>query len=177
VSDAADVRLRVAVPDDAPRLARVAARLFAETFGADNTPEDMAAYLASAYGPERQRAELEDRDARVWLAEADGAPEPVGFAHLHRAAVPASLAAEPAAEVVRLYVDRPWHGRGVAARLMDACVEQARAWRCATLWLGVWERNPRAIAFYERQGFRRAGTKTFTLGRDVQTDLVMLREI
>jgi ribosomal protein S18 acetylase RimI-like enzyme len=74
---------------------------------------------------------------------------------------------------VRIYADREWHGRGVAAALMRACVAQARDWRCDVVWLGVWEDNPRAIAFYEKTGFRAVGRQTFLLGSDVQHDLVM----
>jgi diamine N-acetyltransferase len=170
------VALRRATPDDAPALARFGARVFAETFGADNRPEDLAAYLAAAYGDDRQRAEIADPDARVWIAEAD-AGEPAGYALLRRGAAPACVSAARPAEVVRFYVDRAWQGRGVAGRLMDACLADAAAWVCDAVWLGVWERNPRAIAFYERAGFRRVGTQPFTLGADVQTDWVMVRPL
>jgi ribosomal protein S18 acetylase RimI-like enzyme len=60
---------------------------------------------------------------------------------------------------------------------MRACVEQARAWHCDVLWLGVWEHNPRAIAFYEKQGFRKVGRHTFMVGSDVQYDDVMARPL
>ena len=172
------VALRVATPADAAPLARLAARLFAEAFAADNTPEDMAGYLASAFTEERQRRELEDPGSRVWIAVPPraAAPEDVaGYAQVRRAAGPACVTARRPAELARLYVDRAWHGRGVANALMDACLAQAEAWECDGVWLGVWERNARAIAFYERRGFRRVGTQTFLLGRDVQTDLVMER--
>jgi ribosomal protein S18 acetylase RimI-like enzyme len=80
-------------------------------------------------------------------------------------------------ELVRFYVVRDWHGRGVAQRLMDACVAEARRRGGRTLWLAVWQENPRAIAFYRKAGFRLAGTTTFRLGSQVQDDDVMAMTI
>ena len=61
-------------------------------------------------------------------------------------------------EVQRIYFDQAWHGRGVGDTLMARCVDQARAWHCDVLWLGVWEENPRAIAFYRERGFERSAS-------------------
>jgi ribosomal protein S18 acetylase RimI-like enzyme len=80
-------------------------------------------------------------------------------------------------EVVRFYVDRPWHGRGVAHQLMAAAADAAQAAGARTLWLGVWERNPRAIAFYRKCGFEDVGTQIFVLGADHQQDLVLARSL
>ncbi len=60
---------------------------------------------------------------------------------------------------------------------MDACFEQARRHDHDVIWLGVWEYNPRAQRFYEKNGFREVGKHTFQLGTDAQTDLVMQREL
>jgi ribosomal protein S18 acetylase RimI-like enzyme len=80
-------------------------------------------------------------------------------------------------ELKRLYVARAWHGRGVAQALMDAALDAARARGARTLWLGVWERNPRAVAFYGKYGFTRVGEHTFLLGADPQTDWVLARPL
>lgn len=80
-------------------------------------------------------------------------------------------------ELKRLYVARAWHGRGVAQALMNAVLDAARARGAKTLWLGVWERNPRAVAFYEKYGFTRVGEHSFILGSDVQTDWVLARPL
>jgi ribosomal protein S18 acetylase RimI-like enzyme len=80
-------------------------------------------------------------------------------------------------ELVRIYVDQALIGRGVGAVLMQASLDEARRMGCDAMWLGVWERNERAQAFYRRWGFEVAGTQPFQLGADPQTDLVMGREI
>ena len=78
-------------------------------------------------------------------------------------------------ELKRIYVAKAWQGRRVAQALMDASLDAARARGARTLWLGVWERNPRALAFYEKYGFTRVGEQTFVLGNDEQTDWLFAR--
>jgi ribosomal protein S18 acetylase RimI-like enzyme len=76
-----------------------------------------------------------------------------------------------------VYVDPAWQGQRVGESLVDACVAQARAWHCDSLWLGVWKENARAIAFYRRLGFQEVGSQTFRIGNDIQNDLVMSRTL
>jgi ribosomal protein S18 acetylase RimI-like enzyme len=172
------VAIRRATPADAPVLAAFAEAAFADTFAADNTPEDMAAYLAEAFGEEKQREELADRSRVVLLAERDG--ELAGYAMLNDVTAPAgttSMALTDAIEIARLYAGRRWIGTGIGPALMQACldlaVERKREW----VWLGVWERNARAIAFYARWGFTDVGSQSFQLGADRQTDRIMARRL
>ena len=168
--------LRVADVGDAELLADLGRRLFEQTFGAENSSKDMHQYMSEAFAPARQLQELADPDRVAWLAAVDGR-EPVGFAMVRRESVGDGVAASTPVEVERIYVDSALHGGGVGRRLMDACVTQARAWKADVLWLGVWERNPRAISFYEKGGFRTVGSHTFLLGTDEQRDIVMARPL
>ena len=93
---------------------------------------------------------------------------------VRRHAPPACVAGEAPIELQRFYVDRAWHGRGIAQRVMAAARDAARQLGGRTFWLGVWERNPRAIAFYEKCGFRDVGSHAFRLGGDLQTDRIMV---
>jgi diamine N-acetyltransferase len=162
-----------AVPADAAELACAAAMLFAQAFGEDNTPENMAAYVAESFTETRQRHEIDDPQSRIWLARAEGGAL-VGYAHLRFGSwPPASETKTPAAEIARLYTDRNWHGRGLGAALMKACIAVAREARVDVLWLGVWERNLRARTFYQKHGLRVFGEQSFMLGSDRQRDLVM----
>jgi GNAT superfamily N-acetyltransferase len=173
---AASFTIRQAVPSDALALSSFAAAAFADTFAADNTPEDMAAYLAGAFGEARQRAELSDPAWTVLLAERGG--ELMGYAMLRDDAVPASvsgIAAGSAMEIARLYAGRRWIGTGVGAALMQRCIELAVTRGREWVWLAVWERNARAIAFYARWGFTDVGSQLFQLGADRQTDRIMAR--
>jgi GNAT superfamily N-acetyltransferase len=173
MSGRSDVVLRTATAttDDAATLASLGARLFQQAFGADNDPEDLRLFLARTFAPSAQLTELADADRVVWIAEIAG--EPVGYATLRRGSRSLCVSARSPAEVQRIYADSSWHGRGVGAALMQACIEEARTSGCDAVWLGVWERNPRGIAFYEKWGFRRVGEQRFLVGTDSQRDHVM----
>lgn len=172
--------VRTADPSDAPTLSAFAARTFAAAFGADNTAADMTRYVAEAFTPERQAAEIADADGVVLLADVSdptGVGHLAGYAHLVAGPGPAAVTGPPLMELKRLYVDPRWHGRGVAPALMDAALHAATARSARTLWLGVWERNARVAAFYAKYGFRRVGEHTFVLGGDPQTDWLMARTV
>jgi ribosomal protein S18 acetylase RimI-like enzyme len=171
----APVSIRRGAAADASLLAAFAARTFAETFAATNTPEDMQAHLARAYGVPQQTAELTDPDTVTLLAERDGGL--VAYAQLRRGPAPACVDAQGAIELHRFYVDRPAHGSGVARLLITAVQAAAAAAGARHLWLGVWEHNPRAIRFYEKNGFVDVGSQDFVLGADRQTDRVMVAPV
>jgi ribosomal protein S18 acetylase RimI-like enzyme len=174
------IQVRPAAVADAPRLSRLGAATFRETFEGENTAEDMARYLAEAFTPDRQAAEITDPASTVLLAEhrgASGDAELVGYAHLVSGPAPEAVRGRAPLELKRLYVARAWHGQRVAQALMDAALDAARARGAETLWLGVWERNPRAAAFYRKYGFERVGEHTFVLGADAQTDWLLARPL
>ncbi|HKO58540.1 MAG TPA: GNAT family N-acetyltransferase [Thermoanaerobaculia bacterium] len=164
--------IRRARPADAAPLAELAARTFHEAFAAGNTPEDLAAYLAQTYGKAQQLREILDDDVITLVTEEDG--ELIAFAQVRRGPAPECVAGPDPVELARFYVDRPFHGRGIAQQLMDAARAAARNLGGRTFWLGVWEHNPRAIAFYVKCGFRDVGSHLFLVGSDLQTDRVMV---
>jgi diamine N-acetyltransferase len=174
-ASAPPLRVRSAVPPDARRLADFAAAAFTDTYAADNTPADMTAYIAGAFGERQQRDEILDAACLVLLAERDG--ELAGYALLRDGAPTAASAAHVsnAMEIARLYASRRWIGTGVGSALMQHCLDAAAARGRAWAWLGVWERNARAIAFYRRWGFTDVGSQVFQLGSDRQTDRIMAR--
>ena len=174
------LNIRPATLGDAPALSRLGATTFREAFETENAPEDMARYVGEAFTPDRQAGEIADQNGTVLLAEHWTDPadaELVGYAHLRWAPVPEPVRGASPVELKRLYVLGAWHGRGVAQALMDAVIGAARAGGAQTLWLGVWERNQRAVAFYAKYGFSRVGEHTFMLGDDSQTDWLLVRNL
>jgi GNAT superfamily N-acetyltransferase len=165
------VRIRRAHAGDAAVLTAFATRTFEEAFSHMNEPAHMAAYLEQAYGLAQQTAELSNPDVITLLAYVED--RLAAFTQLRRRPPPACVTGAQPIELWRFYVDRPWQGRGVAQRLMTAVFAAARDMAGRTLWLGAWERNPRALTFYARCGFRDVGTDDFWLGSDRQTDRVL----
>ena len=165
--------IRLAMPTDAAPLAEFGARTFEDTYGAANTPENMSLYLARTYGVARQAAEIDDAAMSTIVADSDG--RLAGFAQLRAGPAPASVTGGIPVELLRFYVDRLWHGRGVARALMAAVDREASRRGAAVIWLSVWEHNERAKAFYCKCGFADVGGTVFVLGSDPQQDRVMAR--
>jgi ribosomal protein S18 acetylase RimI-like enzyme len=170
-----EVTIRRANREDAGLVAELGARTFAETFASDNTPQDMASYIAASFNVAQQTAELCDPDATVLIAEVGGIA--AGYAMLHAGEPAEGVDGPKPVELVRLYVSREWLGRGLGEALMRACVNEAQQAGHKTIWLGVWERNTRAQAFYRKWHFRTVGEHVFQLGSDPQRDLLMERAV
>ena len=167
-------------PENAALLADLAERLFRETYAPDHDSPDVEIYVRTAFGRNRQQAELAQPGAVTLLVRSPEQDAPLGYVQLRPAPLPAEAAAHtgvygPAMEISRFYVDRRWHGRGVAQQLMAACIGDAERRHARAVWLAVWEHNHRAIAFYERQGFRQAGMQPFQFGNSPELDPVMVR--
>jgi len=169
------ITIRRAAVSDAELLSALGATTFHSAFAADNNPHDMAAYLAAAFNPAQQAAELADTRATFLIAEIEG--QAVGYAKLLAGDSPACVIGAKPIELERIYSLKAWLGRGVGEVLMHACAEEAERGGYQTLWLGVWGRNARARAFYRKHGFREVGEKIFQLGSDPQTDVVMERAL
>ncbi|GGG29246.1 GNAT family N-acetyltransferase [Hymenobacter glacieicola] len=158
----------------AAQLAELGQRLFHETYAAQNAPEDMAAYEAATFSPEKQLSELQDSNTVFLLAQL--VQEVVGYAKLK---LHSTLGLDPdktpedRLEVERLYVSQDWIGTGLGAALMRRAIEEARQQGSRAVVLGVWEKNARALEFYRRFGFKQVGTHPFTVGSDEQTDLIL----
>lgn len=160
---------------DARQLAVLAEQTFRATFEAMNTPEDMNLHSQAHYSETLRGREILDSAIDTLVCEHSG--ELVAFAQLRWGPGPEILGAQQPVEIERLYVSKEWHGRGVAQDLMATAIGLAEARGADQVWLGVWERNPRAIAFYRKCGFAEVGEHTFLLGTDPQRDIVMKRVI
>lgn len=169
------ITIREGQPTDARDLAEIASRTFRETFAEDNRPEDLEHHLTTAYGPEQQLSELTRPDMVTLLGEVDG--RLVAYAQLRMGTAPDCVRGDSPVELWRFYVSREWHGRGVAQQLMKSVEAEACRRGGRTLWLGVWERNQRALAYYRKTGFADVGSHVFMLGTDPQTDRIMVRPL
>ncbi|MEO0770073.1 MAG: GNAT family N-acetyltransferase [Cyanobacteria bacterium J06649_4] len=167
--------VRQANPDDAECFSQLAERAFRETFTTEENLADMALYCKQTFGVEVQSRELRDPNNVLLLAEVEG--RLAGFAQIRLCSPKDCVEATQPLELYRLYVLRPWHGRGVAQELMERVLAIAAESNADQLWLGVWEHNPRAIAFYKKYGFQFVGEHVFQFGNDPQRDLIMMKAV
>jgi ribosomal protein S18 acetylase RimI-like enzyme len=169
------ITTRIATAVDNVILAEMGARTFSDTYAKDNTPDDIAAYQAASFSSEIQAGKLADPSAFFIIAEVDDIP--AGYAQLNLGTAPEEITGTRTIEIERIYSVKLWIGQGVGGALMSACLELAAEKGCDTIWLGVWEHNPRAIAFYTKRGFKIVGSHMFKLGNDIQNDLLMQRNV
>jgi ribosomal protein S18 acetylase RimI-like enzyme len=135
----------------------------------------MDAYLRASFSPDIQFRELSQPDVIFLIAESQG--NPIGYAQLVMNSKDESIQGARPLELRRIYALQEYLGKGVGKELMNATIEEAGRRGCDCVWLGVWERNQRAIDFYRKWGFRVVGSHTFVLGEDQQNDFVMELEL
>lgn len=167
--------VRRATCADAESLSNFATRTFIETYADYPDPANLLGYALEAFAPLRQSHELADPHATTLLAFRDEAL--CGFARVCGGTAPPCVRGDDAIELQRLYVDRRWHGTGVGQELLQQVHRVAAGCGGVTLWLKVWERNARAIAFYRKSGFVDAGHTDFFLRSDRLTDRVLVMNL
>jgi ribosomal protein S18 acetylase RimI-like enzyme len=169
------VNIRRATAGDVKLLQDIGIQTFYDTFAEVNTKADMDQYLEMNFNDARIILELADTDNLFFVAESNG--QSAGYAKLRKGTTPVELQGANAIELERLYVAKEFLGKRVGQALMDHCLSKAREENFNTVWLGVWENNLRAIAFYKKCGFEKFGAHAFLLGTDLQTDHMMKIDI
>jgi diamine N-acetyltransferase len=167
--------IRRAALEDAALIAEFGARTFEATFGADNRPQDIRQYIAENFSPQQIERELVDPSSIFLLAYED--ERLIGYAKLCDGEKPDFVNSPDPIELVRIYVESNLIGAGYGSAIMQACLDAAQDAGYHSIWLGVWEKNLRAIKFYKKWGFVELGTHVFILGEDAQNDLVLGRTL
>ena len=165
------INIRIADYTDAERVALIAEKTFRETFGAFNTKEDMDEHCKKSYGAEIQQGEIADTNKCTLVCEADN--KIIGYAQINWNKSFDGIQGSPQAEIQRIYIVKDRHGTGAAQELMKVILGMLRQRKIRHVWLGVWEKNPRAIAFYKKFGFVETGEHVFLLGSDPQRDIIL----
>lgn len=164
------ITIRRITLNDAPVLSEIGNRTFFDTFTGTCTEEDMQEFLAEYFNLDQVRKELSNPNDFFFFAELDG--QPAGYLRMMEDYSSFSLMKKwRALELKRIYVDKPFHGKGIAQKLIAFAEQFAKDNNYEVLWLGVWEHNYRAKRFYEKSGFVDSGyTHDFPIGNTPQTD-------
>lgn len=165
--------IRRARPRDAEALAAIGARTFTETFGHLYPPQDLAGFLAEAYGVAKTRADLEDPARAAWLVEADG--QAIGYAQVGPCALPHPEVTAASGELKRFYFLKGWQNRGLGKPLFAAALGWLLKDGPRDVWIGVWSENFGAQRFYAREGFEKVGEYGFQVGGTVDHEFILRR--
>ncbi len=169
------ITIRRASASDAELIADLSRQSFYETFASLNTAEDMELFMSKQFSREILIKEVEEVDG-IFLLAFNG-EESVGYARLREGDQHPEFNSEPAIEIARLYATKGSIGKGVGKELMQEGIRIARDMNRTIIWLGVWEKNDRAIAFYNKWGFEKFAEHDFVLGNDVQRDWLMYKKM
>ncbi|WAC13072.1 GNAT family N-acetyltransferase [Dyadobacter pollutisoli] len=156
---------------DLATIQQIGRETFLETFAEANTEADMEKYLAENFSDEKMNSELSNPDSQFFIAWDDKIP--VGYLKVNSGLAQTELKDPSSLEIERIYVKKAYHGQMVGQILYEKSLEVAQLQKNAYLWLGVWEQNPKAIRFYEKNGFKVFDKHIFKFGEDEQTDIMM----
>ncbi|KRL77907.1 GNAT family N-acetyltransferase [Secundilactobacillus paracollinoides] len=160
---------------DLATLHTLSIQTFTETFGRYNTDANMSSYLATSYAPDQLKAELTNSDSDFVFLHVNG--QLAGYLKLNQGAAQSDDMGKDYLEVERIYIKSAFQHSGLGRTLITYAEEQAEKKHLTKIWLGVWEHNENAKAFYQRLGFHQTGAHDFFLGDEQQTDFIMEKEL
>ena len=167
------ITIRYATIADAEMIADMSRQTFYETFARQNTDEDINKFMNEQFTKKALMKEVELNDSTFFLAY-DG-KEPVGYTRMREGDKRPEFAGKTSIEIARIYAVQSSIGKGVGKALMKTCLDVAAEQKKEVIWLGVWEKNNRAIDFYTKFGFNKFAEHEFLLGNDLQTDWLMMK--
>ncbi|PZP41424.1 MAG: GNAT family N-acetyltransferase [Pseudopedobacter saltans] len=170
-----NIEIKRAFIGDIEKLQKIGRSTFVETFAGDNTKENMANYLEKGFSLEKLRLELQDPCSEIFFAQKEDLI--IGYLKLNFGNSQTERQQDDALEIERIYVLKAFHGLKVGQLLYEKTVDIATERKIRYIWLGVWEKNARAIHFYQKNGFKEFDKHIFQLGSEAQTDIMMKLEL
>lgn len=167
--------LRRCTVNDVDILRNFSMKTFYETFSHMNTPENMDAYLNQAFARDKILSELLNVSSSFYFLYSDN--NLAGYLKLNEAPAQTEIHDACSMEIERIYVSKEYQGKKLGGHLMEAAINLSVQEKKQYIWLGVWEKNEKALCFYKRFGFYKIGTHSFFMGDDKQTDYIMRKDL
>lgn len=161
--------------ENVSELQRISVETFTETFKEQNSPEHLNAYLEKAYNLETLKQELANPSSHFFFVYWN--QEIAGYLKVNMDEAQTEAMGSGSLEVERIYVKKHYQKHGLGKALLNKAFEIALDEKKQTIWLGVWEDNTNAIAFYQKKGFVQTGSHSFFMGDDEQVDLIMTKTL
>lgn len=165
------IRIRKASIADLEIIQEISIKTFVETFAEANTPENLESYVQENFNTARVASEINNPESMFYLATLD--TNTFGYLKLNFGNAQTEIHSPEAMEIQRIYVLKEFHGKKIGQLLLNHAVKIGQQSGVDSIWLGVWEKNHKAIEFYSKNDFADFGKHTFILGKDEQTDLLM----
>lgn len=164
------VHIRRISVSDVSSLRQLAITTYQNTFKDSNTDANMKAYLQNGFSIEKLTQEIQNENSEFYFAELD--QQHIGYLKINYGKAQTEFKNEDSLEIERIYVLKEYHGKGIGQELFNYALKRAKNREVKYVWLGVWEHNPRAISFYEKNGLEVFDQHPFKMGDDIQTDLL-----
>lgn len=161
--------------DDLQTLQEISIETFSDTFKDQNSPETMKAYLERAFTLEQLERELTNTNSQFYFVYLNN--EVAGYLKVNTADAQSEKMGIESMEVERVYIRTSFQKHGLGKLLLNKAIDLAFEQNKKKIWLGVWEKNENAIAFYEKMGFIQTGTHSFYMGDEEQIDLIMTKTL
>lgn len=161
--------------EELENLRDISIKTFIDSFSDANSKDDMDQYILESRSIEKITREFDNPESVFYFAISDETP--VGFMKLNRGVAQNECKYENSMEIQQIYVDKEFQNLKIGQLLLDSALNKAVGEHFDFIWLGVWEHNPKAIRFYERNGFQLFSKHEFRLGKDLQTDLLMKKQL
>ena len=169
------IHLQKITKNNVQDLQEVSIQTFTETFKDNNSEKSLNDYLNTAYELTKKKKELENPHSEFYFAYFNN--ELAGYLKININDAQSEKMGENALEVERIYIKKSFKRRGIGRHLIETAEQLAKKYQKNLMWLGVWEYNPKAIAFYETLGFKVIGAHSFFMGEEEQTDLIMSKQL
>ena len=169
------IHLQKITKNNVQDLQEVSIQTFTETFKDNNSEKSLNDYLNTAYELTKLEKDLENPHSEFYFAYFNN--EIAGYLKININDAQSEKMGENALEVERIYIKKSFKRRGIGRHLIETAEQLAKKYQKNLMWLGVWEYNPKAIAFYETLGFKVIGAHSFFMGEEEQTDLIMSKQL
>lgn len=160
---------------DLQTLQEISIETFYDAFKDQNSPESMNAYLESAFNLNQLEKELTNISSQFYFVIFHN--EIVGYLKLNTGDAQSEKMGDESLEIERIYLKSKVQKNGLGKLLINKAIEIARESNKQNIWLGVWEKNDNAIAFYQKMGFIQTGTHSFYMGDEEQLDFIMTKTL
>ncbi|MBM7651184.1 GNAT family N-acetyltransferase [Neobacillus cucumis] len=169
------INIKKCTLQDLHRLQKISYETFNETFKDQNSPENMTTYLERAFNLEQLEKEIANSSSEFFFVYLNH--EVAGYLKVNTNEAQSEEMGDESLEIERIYIKNQFQKHGLGKYLFNKAMELALELNKKKIWLGVWEKNENAIAFYQRMGFVQTGAHSFYMGDEEQVDFIMTKTL